>query len=126
MIFRTKYSSTLITDQPWRRLAGMDPERVAGFPPEKNLWGGQLENTNLLKMGICLLNTFLKDFTKMPIKKHTVLQFDGGGISPLAKLMRGINPPRPPLCMKPWVVYGGHMHWKGGGHSDFRSISSIC
>ena len=32
--------------------------------------GGQLENTNLLKKkGICLLNTFLKDFTKMPIKK---------------------------------------------------------
>ena len=57
--------------------------------------GGQLENTNLLKKGICLLNTFLKDFTTMPIKKPTVLQFDGG-ISPLAKIMRGINPPVPP------------------------------
>ena len=57
----------------------------AGFPPEKNLWGGQLENTNLLKKGICLLNTFLKDFTKMPIKKNTVLQFDGGDIPPLPK-----------------------------------------
>ena len=61
--------------------------------------GGQLENTNLLKKGICLLNTFVKDFTKMPIKKNTVLQFDGGGgYPPLAKIMRGINPP---LCMKP-------------------------
>ena len=69
----------------------------AGFPPDKKLWGGgQLENTNLLKKGICLLNTFLKDFTKMPIKKNTVLQFDGGDIPPLAKIMRGINPPRPP------------------------------
>ena len=47
--------------------------------------GGQLENTNLLKKGICLLNTFLKDFTKMPIKKNTVLQFDGGDIPPLPK-----------------------------------------
>ena len=56
---------------------------AAGFPPEENLWGGgQLENTNLLKKGICLLNTFLKDFTKMPIKKNTVLQFDGGGDIP--------------------------------------------
>ena len=79
---------------------------TAGFPPGKNLWGGggQLENTNLLKKGICLLNTFLKDFTKMPIKKNTVLQFDGG-ISPLAKIMRGIKPPHP-LCMKPCTV-----HW---------------
>ena len=58
---------------------------ISGFPPEKNLWGGQLENTNLLKKGICLLNTFLKDFTKMPIKKNTVLQFDGGDIPPLPK-----------------------------------------
>ena len=60
---------------------------LPGFPPEKNLWGGggQLENTNLLKKGICLLNTFLKDFTKMPIKKNTVLQFDGGDILPLPK-----------------------------------------
>ena len=47
--------------------------------------GGQLENTNLLKKGICLLNTFLKDFTKMPITKNTVLQFDGGDIPPLPK-----------------------------------------
>ena len=52
---------------------------------KKKLWGGQLENTNLLKKGICLLNTFLKDFTKMPIKKNTVLQFDGGDIPPLPK-----------------------------------------
>ena len=97
MIFRTKYSSTLITDQPWRRLAGTDPEGVAGFPPEKNLWGGgQLENTNLLKMGICLLNTFLKDFTKMPIKKHTVLQFDGGDIPPCQTHEGDKSPPVPP------------------------------
>ena len=60
-----------------------------GFRQKKNLWGGQLENTNLLKKGICLLNTFLKDFTKMPIKKNTVLQFDGGDIPPLPKSWRG-------------------------------------
>ena len=49
----------------------------AGFPPETNLWG----DTNLLKKGICLLNTFLKDFTKMPIKK-TLFCSLMGGISP--------------------------------------------
>ena len=65
--------------------------------------GGQLENTNLLKKGICLLNTFLKDFTKMPIKK-TLFCSLMGGYPPLAKIMRGINPPRPPLCMKPWLA----------------------
>ena len=55
-----------------------------GFRQKKIYGGGgeQLENTNLLKKGICLLNTFLKDFTKMPIKKNTVLQFDGGGDIP--------------------------------------------
>ena len=63
-----------------------DEAAFAGFPPEKNLWGGgHLENTDLLKKGICLLNTFLKDFTKMPIKKNTVLQFDGGISPPLRK-----------------------------------------
>ena len=74
----------------------------SGFPPEKNLWGDYGGDTNLLrKRGICLLNTFLKDFTKMAIKKNTVLQFDGGDIPPLAKIMGGINPPRPPLWRRP-------------------------
>ena len=62
--------------------------------------GGQLENTNLLKKGICLLYTFLKDLTKMPIKKNTVLQFDGGGgISPPCQNHEGDKspPPSPPL-----------------------------
>ena len=63
----------------------------------KKFMGGQLENTNLLKKGICLLNTFLKDFTKMPIKKNTVLQFDGG-ISPPCQNHEGDkSPPSPPL-----------------------------
>ena len=65
---------------------------------QKNIYGGDMGgDTNLLKRGICLLNTFLKDFTKMPIKKHTVLQFDGGGYPPLPKSWGGgdKSPPSP-------------------------------
>ena len=67
----------------------MSPWATRVSARKKFMGGGQLENTNLLKKGICLLNTFLKDFTKMPIKKNTVLQFDGGDISPLPKSWGG-------------------------------------
>ena len=77
----------------YRRSGILWPPRVSAR--KKFMGGGQLENTNLLKKGICLLNTFLKDFTKIPIKK-TLFCSLMGGISPLAKIMRGINPPVPP------------------------------
>ena len=59
--------------------------------------GGQLENTNLLKIkGICLLNTFLKDFTKMPIKETLFCSLMGGGISPPCQNHEGDKSPPPP------------------------------
>ena len=60
----------------------------------KTFMGGG--DTNLLKRGICLLNTFLKDFTKMPIKKNTVLQFDGGISPPCQNHGGDKSPPSPP------------------------------
>ena len=83
----------------WRPLPQTKKNPLQGFRQEKIYGGGgQLENTNLLKKGICLLTTFLKDFTKMPIKKNTVLQFDGGGISPPCQNHEGDkSPPSPPL-----------------------------
>ena len=86
----------------------------------KKFMGGQLENTNLLKKGICLLNTFLKDFTKMPIKK-TLFCSLMGGYPPLAKIMRGINPPVPPSVWNPayWCYgIGPILMWWNGPHTD--------
>ena len=60
----------------------IDHTRVSA---RKNFMGGTIRKHKFAKKGICLLNTFLKDFTKMPIKKNTVLQFDGGDIPPLPK-----------------------------------------
>ena len=72
------------------------PPRVSA---KKNLWGGYGGDTNLLKKGICLLNTFLKDFTKMPIKK-TLFCSLMGGISPPCQNHGGgdKSPPSPPLA----------------------------
>ena len=77
-----------------------NPIRVSAR--KKFMGRGQLENTNLLKKGICLLNTFLKDFTKMPIKKNTVLQFDGGLSHPCQNHEGDKSPPlyeTLPICL---------------------------
>ena len=62
----------------------------------KKFMGGQLENTNLLKKkGICLLNTFLKDFNKCPLKKTLFCSLMGGDIPPCQN-HEGDKSPRPP------------------------------
>ena len=81
------------------------------WPPRVSARNFFIENTNLLKKGICLLNTFLKDFTKIPIKKNTVLQFDGGGGGRGgSRIQKG----------------GGFVHSEGGvSYRNFRSGSKL-